>query len=158
MTSSLPPHLLRRPGSAPGSGARGRGDDAPVQLREPQRLIVSAGEPGEYDPELSPADRPVNITVLREAAQPATQDPWPAGSYVLVGTSGKRAHWTGDEWKSGVSPGYAAPADRSEPEQSDTLVATDADAAGESLPDAPDQDGPDQLEHAPAKPSGGRQK
>lgn len=87
------------------------------QLREPQRLQVTAGEPGRYDPELSPAERPRNVTELAAAADPGT-DPWPAGTYVLVGTSGKRAHWTGTEWKGGASPGYPAPADRSEPEQS----------------------------------------
>jgi hypothetical protein len=123
VTSSLPPHLLRAPGSRPGDPRRGTGDE-PVQLTErphvraPQRLQVTAGEPGTYDPDLSPADRPVNMTVLRAAARPATDDPWPAGAYVLVGTSGKRAHWTGEEWHSGASPGYAAPVDRSEPEQS----------------------------------------
>lgn len=131
MTSSLPPHLLRRPGSLPGSGPRGRNDaptqlrdsesvpDQPApQLRQPQRLTVTVGEPGTYDPQLSAADRPGNLTVLRDAARPATPQPWPAGSYVLVGTTGKRAHWTGSDWKGGASPGYAAPAVRSEPEQS----------------------------------------
>jgi hypothetical protein len=67
-------------------------------------LVVTPGEPGSYGRALSPGQRPRNVTTLKELARPATPEPWPAGSYVLVGTSGKRAHWTGEEWKGGPAP------------------------------------------------------
>jgi hypothetical protein len=119
---SYPPHLLRLPGSAPGSPARGvSGSDQPAtasaavpaatpdsghQSRLP-RLVAAPGTPGAYDPPLTPGERPRNVTQLAEQAVPATPEPWPAGTYVLVGTTGKRAHWTGTDWKGGPSPGYA---------------------------------------------------
>jgi hypothetical protein len=91
----------------------------PAAVRTPQRLQVTAGAPGTFgDVELAAVDRPRNVTELAAAAQPVTPEPWPAGSFVPVGTRGKRAHWTGTEWKGGASPGYPAPANRSEPEQS----------------------------------------
>jgi len=73
-------------------------------------LTVAAGEPGTYEPELAAKDRPRNVTELRERARVTDPTPWPRGAYVLVGTSGKRAHWTGEDWHSDESPGYAPPA------------------------------------------------
>jgi hypothetical protein len=70
-------------------------------------LTVTAGEPGAYEPDVAPADRPRNVTELRERARPVDTAPWPAEAYVLIGTSGKRAHWGGDDWHSGESPGYS---------------------------------------------------
>jgi hypothetical protein len=52
-------------------------------------------------------ERPKNVTELREVARVTDPGPWAVDEYVLVGTTGKRAHWTGDDWRSGESPGYA---------------------------------------------------
>jgi hypothetical protein len=116
---SYPPHLLRLPGSAPGSPARGAsGGDQPATapaVTQPgsghqshlPRLVAAPGTPGTYEPPLTPGERPRNVTQLAEQAVPASPEPWPAGAYVLVGTTGKRAHWTGTDWKGGPSPGYA---------------------------------------------------
>jgi hypothetical protein len=71
-------------------------------------LTVAAGAPGTYDPPQTPAQRPRNVTELRERARPADRAPWPEHAYVLVGESGKRAHWDGSDWRSGDSPGYPA--------------------------------------------------
>lgn len=96
-------------------------------------LVVTAGEPGTYEPELAPRDRPSNVTELRERARPADDAPWPAEAYVLIGTSGKRAHWGGDDWHSGESPGYpdepvGAPADDDEgDDQGDDETSDDED-------------------------------
>lgn len=128
---SYPPHLLRLPGSAPGGPARGHDAAAPAaavpvavapggRQDAPSVLLATAGEPGAYAPPLTPAQRPRNMTELQERVTVPTPEPWPVGAYVLVGTTGKRAHWTGDHWKAGESPGYAATvAVRSEPEQTD---------------------------------------
>jgi hypothetical protein len=128
---SYPPHLLRLPGSAPGSPARGvleGGQPAPVtvavggQRDAPPVLLATPGEPGTYEPPVSPGDRPRNVTELGARVTVATPEPWPAGAYVPVGERGKRAHWTGSSWKGGVSPGYAAgelATVRSEPEQTE---------------------------------------
>jgi hypothetical protein len=48
------------------------------------------------------------VTELQARVQPATPEPWPAGAYLLIGVTGRRAHWTGTAWKGGESPGYAA--------------------------------------------------
>jgi hypothetical protein len=69
-------------------------------------LTVTAGAPGGYSPELRPGARPHNVTELRDRARPADTAPWAAGQFVPVGTSGKRAHWDGQDWRSGESPGY----------------------------------------------------
>lgn len=120
MTSSLPAHLLRAPGSQPGSPPRGRDytPGAPVAAGSSERgsggeaappalaPTAAPGQPGEYAPAVSGEQRPRSLTELSERYQPATPEPWPAGTYVLMGTSGKRAHWTGDRWKGGDSPGY----------------------------------------------------
>jgi hypothetical protein len=84
------------------------GQDGTVELEDARVLTVAAGAPGTYNPPQTPAQRPRNVTDLRERAQPVTRDPWPEGTYVQVGESGKRAHWTGTEWRSGESPGYPA--------------------------------------------------
>jgi len=91
--------------------------DGPAVVAEPvdQRptFIVTAGTPGSYDPEVPAKDRPRNVTELREVARPAPDnlEPWLAGEYVLVGTTGKRAHWSGDDWHGDESPGYAPAGD-----------------------------------------------
>jgi hypothetical protein len=82
------------------------GQDGAVQLTDARQLLVTAGAPGTYQPELRPAERPHNVTELRERAQPDGPTPWAAGQFVPVGTSGKRAHWDGQDWRSGESPGY----------------------------------------------------
>lgn len=128
---SYPPHLLRLPGSAPGSPARGC--PVPAQAAAPvletvqpggqqeasQLLLATPGTPGRYEPAVSSSDRPRNITELRQRVQPATPEPWPAGAYILVSTTGRRAHWNGTDWKLKESPGYGAETAtvRSEPEQ-----------------------------------------
>jgi len=119
---SYPPHLLRLPGTAPGSPARGvleGGQPAGVPAAaaqtvatgdSPPSLVATPGEPGTYEPPVSPGDRPRNITQLGERVTPASPEPWPVGAYLLVGETGKRAHWTGSGWKGGASPGYAGTA------------------------------------------------
>jgi hypothetical protein len=92
-------------GDAPRTAA---GSPSPGATVGTSPLTVAAGAPGTYDPPVRPADRPSNLTELRERAQPADRSPWPEHAYVLVGESGKRAHWTGSEWRSGESPGYPA--------------------------------------------------
>jgi len=64
-------------------------------------LTVSAGTPGTYTPAVSAAERPRNVTELAQRARPADPAPWTDGQYVLVGTTGKRAHWTGELWRGG---------------------------------------------------------
>jgi hypothetical protein len=138
VSDSYPPHLLRLPGSAPGSPARGRQEQAQVAVPAPapvavapggqqdasQLLLATPGTPGAYAPAVSPRERPRNVTQLDRRVQPATPEPWPRGAYIQVGESGKRAHWTGTSWKGGESPGYSAGQTvvigsvRSEPEQS----------------------------------------
>lgn len=98
-------------------------------------LTVTAGEPGTYEPEVAPADRPRNVTELRERARVSDPAPWAEGEYVLVGTSGKRAHWSGEDWHGGESPGYPdEPADDdldAEPDV-DELDAAAEEAAAEA--------------------------
>ncbi len=122
---SVPPALLvgARRASAPagvreegtpdaGGQVAGRVDTAPAADQQPSPLVVTAGAPATYSPPLRAVDRPRNVTELNSAgatADPAT--PWPAGQYVSVGTSGKRAHWSGQEWRGGESPGYSAAED-----------------------------------------------
>ena len=102
--TSYPPEILR--GYTPpviSGGARA----ATVE----RTLTVTVGTPGTYEPDVAAKDRPRNVTELRERARVTDPAPWPRGAYVLVGTSGKRAHWSGDDWRSDPSPGYApAPA------------------------------------------------
>jgi hypothetical protein len=122
---SIPPALLiggarRVAGSAPaGSAPAGEGSAAPAAARleaappagdqQPSPLLVTAGDPGQYQPAAKAADRPRNVTELNSAgAVPDPATPWTAGQYVPVGISGKRAHWNGEEWRGGESPGYPA--------------------------------------------------
>lgn len=74
--------------------------------QSPLRLVAGPGRPGTYTPAVSAPQRPRNVTELGERVTPASPEPWPAGAYLLVGISGKRAHWTGSSWKGGESPGY----------------------------------------------------
>jgi hypothetical protein len=134
VSDSLPPHLLRVPGSVPGSAPRGR-QAAPApelvsvsgQQSAPPSLLAAPGRPGTYSPAVTSTERPRNVTELQARVQPATPEPWPVNAYVLVGTTGKRAHWTGTGWKGGASPGYpsgALVAVRSATEQTTGAVAT----------------------------------
>lgn len=81
-------------------------------------LLVDAGAPGSYTPAVSAAERPRNLGELQQRAQPNGRAPWDTGQYVPVGTSGKRAHWTGTAWAGGESPGYT-PADTQFPGDGD---------------------------------------
>jgi hypothetical protein len=125
---SYPPSLW---GGVPLSAARDRsaaeqsvaGDvGAPTPATEPEvtvgaslptvtsgvQLGVTAGSPGTYSPPVKASERPRNVTELRARAVPAySRDPWEPGQYVQVGESGKRAHWDGNQWRAGESPGYA---------------------------------------------------
>lgn len=115
---SYPPEILRGY-TPPLVGATAR-----LSAATGGTFTITAGEPGTYSPEVVAADRPRNVTELRERARPADTGPWPEGAYVLVGTSGKRAHWGGDDWHGGESPGYPEP----EPEPSRTTAATDVES------------------------------
>lgn len=71
----------------------------------PDFLTVTAGAPASYFPPVKPAERPRNVTELRQRAQPA--DPsavWEPGQYVVVGENGKRAWWDGETWQRGEAP------------------------------------------------------
>lgn len=67
-------------------------------------LSVTPGQPGAYTPDLTAGQRPRNVAELRSRARPDDPAPWPSGSYVQIGTNGKRAHWTGEDWHSGDAP------------------------------------------------------
>ena len=86
------------------------GDEAVLLTEQPatvsRSFTVRPGTPGSYEPEVPAKDRPRNVTELREVARVVDPAPWPAGAYVLVGTTGKRAHWSGEDWRSDESPGY----------------------------------------------------
>jgi hypothetical protein len=71
-------------------------------------VLAVSGTPGAYEPPLSPADRPRNLAELDQRVTVASPEPWPANAYVLIGTTGRRAHWTGTGWKGGESPGYSS--------------------------------------------------
>jgi hypothetical protein len=116
VSDSYPPYLLRLPGSAPGSPARGRLEGGrpaqPVQLSQvaisvPPALVATPGTPGTYEPPVTPGERPRTIAELQARVTPVSPQPWPADAYLPMGERGKRAHWTGSSWKGGVSPGYA---------------------------------------------------
>jgi hypothetical protein len=121
---SYPPSLWQTPVAAAAddsqvSAARAEDDRQPITAGasesseeatgsdvSPTTLTVAAGTPGTYDPAVSAVERPRNLTELRQRGIPEDTTPWPAGAYVLVGTSGKRAHWSGSEWRADESPGY----------------------------------------------------
>lgn len=96
----------RHEGIVPASAAVDDDDDEPAEgdAAGSTRFVVSAGKPGSYDPEVPASERPRNVTELRERARPLEREPWLEGEYVLVGTTGKRAHWSGDDWHSGEAP------------------------------------------------------
>lgn len=136
---SIPPALLlgsrrRVAGGAPAgvqvdgtldAGGQKLGAPAVDQLASP--LLVLAGAPGQYQPAVKAVDRPRNVTELNSSgAQPDPVAPWTAGQYVSVGTSGKRAHWAGQEWRGGESPGYP-----------DAPVQNEQPAGGLTIPQGP---------------------
>lgn len=63
--------------------------------------VAYPGTPGTIEPELDP--RPSTLLELADAAR-AEGPRWPPGAYVLY-SSGKRAHWNGEAWRSGEAPG-----------------------------------------------------
>ena len=111
---SYPPELWETP-AAPVAAAR-----ASAAAEFPATTLqVVAGAPGHYVPELRAAERPTNVTELRERARPVHPAPWAPGQYVPVGERGKRAHWDGADWRGGEAPTVPggtverSPADRS---------------------------------------------
>lgn len=133
---SIPPALLAggaRPASQQRTASR------PASDQQPSPLLVRAGEPGQYVPAVKPTARPRNVTELNTAGVTADPDsPWTAGQYVTVGTSGKRAHWNGEEWRGGESPGFPATVAQAEPEAAVPMTAVDEPAtARHAAPEAP---------------------
>ena len=102
---SYPPEILRGyvAPALSGGARRATGD---------RSFVVTAGTPGSYEPEVPAGERPKNVTELRDVARVTEPAPWLEGEYVLVGTTGKRAHWSGEDWHGGESPGYASPSAR----------------------------------------------
>jgi hypothetical protein len=144
---SYPPEVLRGYEPPVLAEAAARRSTAAAGTVE-RTLTVAPGEPGSYEPELAAADRPRNVTELRERARVVDPAPWAEGEYVLIGTSGKRAHWDGDDWHSGESPGYR-PTDLDGGEVSATPVADaeqrltgrqPGDAAADNGDDEDDED------------------
>jgi hypothetical protein len=113
---SIPPALLVS-GARRAAGGQTVEQPAVDQQQPSPVLLVTAGAPGQYVPAVKAVDRPRNVTELNSSgAQPDPVAPWTAGQYVSVGTSGKRAHWAGDEWRGGESPGYPdAPVQNEQP-------------------------------------------
>jgi hypothetical protein len=113
-------YVPTRTGDAHWDGAAwqaGRGS-APVGAagHQPQSSPRLVAQPGGYATALKPGQRPRNLQELAARVDPAGREPWPEGSGVPIGTSGKRAHWTGTEWRGGVSPGYAPQRQQEEPD------------------------------------------
>jgi hypothetical protein len=109
-SQSIPRSLLVTAGRVPPAEQPAGGGEAGNFSSAGASLTVDAGTPGSYSPAVKASERPRNVTELVQRAVPNGRAPWDAGQYVPVGTSGKRAHWTGAEWRGGESPGYA-PAD-----------------------------------------------
>jgi hypothetical protein len=105
---------------APDTGATRTAPSSPAGDETATRFVVSPGKPGTYDPEVPARDRPRNVTELREVARPNEPEPWLEGEYVLVGTTGKRAHWSGSDWHSDESPGYDVSDDSLDDEAEET--------------------------------------
>lgn len=122
---SYPPELWESAPAAPpvvGAARRSASEGDGTAETVSRVLTVSAGTPGGYEPEVAAVDRPRNLDELREQTRLDDPAPWPVGSFVPVGVKGKRAHWTGDDWAGGISPGYAAPV---APEVTETAEAVD---------------------------------
>jgi len=79
-------------------------------------LHLTAGPDG-YSPAVPAAERPKNLQELTQRVRPGplATAPWPASASVPIGVRGKRAHWTGTEWKGGASPGYQLEQQPAEP-------------------------------------------
>jgi hypothetical protein len=160
---SYPPAVL---GGGPVSAGRMRarvpagGDSAAAAPAgtDAGAVRLTAG-PGGYGTAVKAADRPRNLEELTRRVNLQDPAPFPAGAFVPIGTRGKRAHWTGTEWKTGESPGYTPePA----PAGDDTAGAASGDAAAPAVDPAPAQElePPVQLTEtpaldAPAEPAGG---
>lgn len=89
-------------GGGPAAAAPAGTDDTGGQAPS---LRLTAGPSG-YTTAVKAADRPRNLEELAARVDLDDTAPWPAGAAVPIGTRGKRAHWTGTEWKGGDSPGY----------------------------------------------------
>lgn len=99
---SYPPEILRGYTAPVISGGAAR-------RTVDRSLLVAAGEPGTYEPDVPASERPRNLDELEQRTRLASPAPWPAGAYVLY-ANGKRAHWSGEAWLSHESPGYPDPA------------------------------------------------
>jgi hypothetical protein len=132
-----------RPPRGRTSRACSLGAGTPGGDQQPSPLLVLAGTPGQYQPAGKAAARPRNVTELNTAgAMPDPPSPWTAGQYVPVGTSGKRAHWNGEEWRGGESPGYpASPVQNEQPGGRHAADDSQADAtrAGNEVRQEPPQ-------------------
>lgn len=108
---SIPPALLAgraRPAAAVPAGGDLAAAAPTGAGQQPPSPRLLAG-PGGYSTPLKASQRPRNLQELTARADPQERAPWPEGASVPIGTSGKRAHWTGTEWRGGESPGYPAP-------------------------------------------------
>ena len=118
-SASYPPSVLA---SAPVGSSRmrarpvsgGPAAATPAAGGQPASLRLAAG-PGGYTTAVKAADRPRNLTELAERVDLSDRAPWPVGASLPMGERGKRAHWTGTEWRGGESPGYATPRPPVEP-------------------------------------------
>jgi len=101
---SYPPEILRGY-TAPEPPVMGAARRAATTPTTESTLTVVEGAPGEYEPALEPTERPRTLDELAAQTRLTSPAPWRAGSFVLY-ANGKRAHWSGDEWRSHESPGY----------------------------------------------------
>lgn len=92
------------PAGAVETGHRAGGADSGSQPASPRLAASPAG----YTTPVKATDRPRNLAELAERVQLDDEAPWPHGASLPMGARGKVAHWTGENWKGGVSPGYPA--------------------------------------------------
>lgn len=123
------------------------------------RLSAASGQltagPDGYGTAVKAADRPRSLEELAQRVTLQDPAPFPAGTSLPIGTRGKRAHWTGTEWKTGESPGYTPePA----PAGDDTTGAATGEVAAPVVdPAAPEDPGAvvtaDGVEHVGVLPA-----